>query len=201
MIKWLLLLLLPLSALAETYLYEEADGTRWITNQQMHGEQWTFIDKFGRPTASRSCRGMTAKKLEARAQRYMSLIRQYAREYRFDPLFIKAVIRTESCFDRRAVSRAGARGLMQLMPRTAESLGVSDSFNARMNIAAGVRYLDQMRQQFKTEQLMLAAYNAGPHNVKKYQGIPPFKETRQYIKKIDRFYRQYLRENIGLAAQ
>lgn len=164
----LLILTLALSPLAhaETFIYEESDGTRWITNLEMQGSGWKLIDKFGRPTATKSCRGMTSKKLEARAQKYMKMIEQYSKQHRMDPLFIKAVMRAESCFDRRAVSRAGAKGLMQLMPMTAKSLGVDDRFNAKLNIEAGIRYLSQMKKQFKTDDLALAAYNAGPHNVK-----------------------------------
>lgn len=91
---------------------------------------------------------------------------------------------------------------MQLMPRTAQSLGVLDSFNARLNIEAGTRYLSQLKKQFNHNMtLALAAYNAGPHNVKKYKGIPPFKETKNYVKRIDRYYKEYLKQNIGLSAK
>lgn len=199
---YLTLLLLPLYSAAETFIYEEDDGTRWITNQKMHGEQWTFIDKYGRPTATKSCKGMTTKKLEQRAQKYMGLIQQYSEQYNLEVLLVKAVVRTESCFDRRAISRAGAQGLMQLMPRTAQGLGVLDSFNARLNIEAGTRYLSQLKKQFNNNMtLALAAYNAGPHNVKKYGGIPPFKETQNYVKRIAKFHNEYLRLSIGLSAK
>ena len=195
-------LLASLCNAAETFIYEEDDGTRWITNQKMHGEQWTFIDKYGRPTATKSCKGMTHQKLEQRAQRYMPLIQQYAEQYKLETLLVKAVVRTESCFDRRAISRAGAEGLMQLMPKTAQGLGVLDSFNARLNIEAGTRYLSQLKTQFNNNMtLALAAYNAGPHNVKKYKGIPPFKETQNYVKRIAKLHQQYLRESIGLNTQ
>lgn len=196
------ILLAPCCGLAETFIYEEDDGTRWITNQKMYGDQWTFIDKYGRPTATKSCKGMTYKKLEQRAERYMPLIEQYAEQYNLETLLVKAVVRTESCFDRRAISRAGAEGLMQLMPKTAQGLGVLDSFNARLNIEAGTRYLSQLKKQFNNNMtLALAAYNAGPHNVKKYGGIPPFKETQNYVKRIAKFHKQYLRESIGLQAK
>lgn len=195
----LLLLLSSAHCAAETFIYEEDDGTRWITNQKMYGDQWTFIDKYGRPTATQSCKGMTPKKLEQRAERYMGLIQQYAEQYGLESLLVKAVVRTESCFDRRAISRAGAEGLMQLMPKTAQGLGVLDSFNARLNIEAGTRYLSQLKKQFNNNMtLALAAYNAGPHNVKKHKGIPPFKETKNYVKRIAKFHQQYLRESIGL---
>lgn len=183
----------------QTYVYEEKDGTRWITDRPMLGNQWKFINKFGRPTATKSCYGMTAKKLEARYQRYEKLIDQYASQYKIDTLLLKALIRVESCFDRRAKSRAGAQGLMQLMPRTARGLGVKNSYDARANIAGGSKYLRQMMDRFDTLNLALAAYNAGPHNVEKYKGIPPFKETQNYVKRINKYYNEYLRENIGLS--
>ena len=187
---------------AETFIYEEDDGTRWITNQKMYGDQWTFIDKYGRPTATKSCKGMTPQKLEQRAQKYMGLIQQYSEQYKLEVLLVKAVVRTESCFDRRATSRAGAEGLMQLMPRTAQGLGVLDSFNARLNIEAGTRYLSQLKKRFNNNMtLALAAYNAGQHNVKKHKGIPPFKETQNYVRRIAKFHQQYLRESIGLSAK
>lgn len=182
----------------ETYIYEESDGTRWITDRPMLGSNWKFIDKFGRPTASKSCSGVTAQILERRFKRYEKTIRAKAKKYDIDVLLLKALIRVESCFDRRAISRAGAEGLMQLMPQTAKSLGVSNSFNADQNIEGGTRYLRKMLSRFNDLQLALAAYNAGPHNVNKYGGIPPFKETRNYVKRINFHYENYLRSNIGL---
>ncbi|MGM0565043.1 MAG: lytic transglycosylase domain-containing protein [Pseudomonadota bacterium] len=196
------LLLLPLSVAAEeTYIYQEDDGTRWFTDRPMRGEGWTFIDKFGRPTATRSCKGMTEDKLADRAERYARLIQRYAGEHRLDPLLVRAVMRVESCFDRRAVSRAGAQGLMQLMPKTARHLGVLDSFDAHLNIEAGTRYLSRMLKRFDGNlTLALAAYNAGPHNVEKYGGVPPFRETQKYVERIDRYYKRYLSEGQQLQA-
>lgn len=195
----LILLLIPALALGETYIYEESDGTRWITDRPMHGDQWKLIDKYGRPTATRSCSGMTPGRLEQRADKYLGIIERHAEQHRLDPLLVKAVIRVESCFDRRAISRAGARGLMQLMPGTAQQLGVLDSFNANLNIEAGTRYLSKLKKDFKGDlKLALAAYNAGPHNVRKYKGIPPFRETQSYVKRILKYYDEYLRANIGL---
>lgn len=201
-ILFIALTLLPLSTVAEeTYIYQEEDGTRWFTDRPMRGEGWTFIDKFGRPTATSSCKGMTEAKLAERAERYASLIQRYADQHRLDPLLVRAVMRVESCFDRRAVSRAGARGLMQLMPKTAQHLGVLDSFDAHLNIEAGTRYLKQMLKRFDGNlTLALAAYNAGPHNVDKYGGVPPFRETQSYVERIDRYYRQYLKNHGQLRA-
>ena len=115
-----------------------------------------------------------------------------ASRYRVDPALIKAVIMAESGYNPIAVSKKGARGLMQLMPRTAEALGVEEPFNPEQNINAGVRYLRQLMNQFEGDiALALAAYNAGSRKVKKYQGIPPYRATQQYVEKVFQYYRHY----------
>lgn len=98
---------------------------------------------------------------------------------------LKAVAKAESNFDPNAQSSAGAQGVMQLMPGTARSLGVSDSFDAEQNIMGGAKYLSQLLREFDGDTtLAVAAYNAGPGNVKKYDGVPPFAETQNYVKKV-----------------
>lgn len=134
---------------------------------------------------------MTSKQKNAQ-NRYQVLILEAAYRYKVEPAIIKAIIMAESGFNPKAVSKVGARGLMQLMPRTARSLGVEDSFKPAHNIEAGVRYFKHLLDQFDGEvKLALAAYNAGSFNVRKYGGIPPFKATEFYINKVLTYYEAY----------
>jgi soluble lytic murein transglycosylase-like protein len=123
---------------------------------------------------------------------YDAHIESISRRYGLDHRLIKALIKAESRFDSEAVSQKGAIGLMQLMPETARTMGVSDPLDPKQNIEGGVRYLKHLLKQFHNDlPLALAAYNAGPDAVKRYGGIPPFKETREYLKKVLEFYSDY----------
>lgn len=114
-----------------------------------------------------------------------AIIAEAASKYGVDADLVRAVIRTESNFNPLAKSHAGAKGLMQLMPRLARELGISNAFDARENIFGGTKYLGQLLDRHKGDvQLALASFNAGPRNVARYGGIPPFKETRGYVQKI-----------------
>lgn len=116
---------------------------------------------------------------------YDSLIEEAAETYDIDPALIRAVMRTESAFNPLVVSPVGAQGLMQLMPNLAEEMEVTDPFDPRQNIMAGARYLRQLLDlHHGNVPLTLASYNAGPGNVAKYKSVPPFPETRRYVKKI-----------------
>lgn len=111
-----------------------------------------------------------------------------SRQYQVPVSLLKAVAKAESDFNPKAVSKAGAQGIMQLMPATARELGVSDSFDPRQNIMGGAKYLSQMLKKYDgNAKLALAAYNAGSNNVDKYGGVPPFKETQNYVVKVMKY--------------
>jgi hypothetical protein len=119
---------------------------------------------------------------------YNDAIDEAAHLYRLDPNLIRAIIRAESAFNPFAVSRAGAQGLMQLMPAVSEELNVLDPFDPRQNIFGGARYLRWLLDRNDGNlDLAVASYNAGPSAVARYNGIPPYRETRNYVKKVNLF--------------
>lgn len=119
------------------------------------------------------------------------LIRYYSRKHKLDPRLVKAVIKVESNFNPQCLSEKGAMGLMQIMPDTARGLGLRNPWSPIENIEGGVRYLASQFERFGSIKLALAAYNAGPGNVTKYNGVPPFAETRRYLKKVLAVYQEY----------
>jgi len=120
------------------------------------------------------------------------IILQEASRHEVDPALVKAIIMAESGYNPNAISKKGAKGLMQLMPSTAQALGVEDAFNPEQNISGGVRYFKQLVNRFDGDvKLALAAYNAGSKKVRHYQGVPPYKATHYYIEKVFKYYELY----------
>jgi len=135
-----------------------------------------------------------------KSRKFQPIINQIADRHGVDPDLVRAVIMVESSYNPLAVSNKGAMGLMQLMPRTARAMGVKDCFNPEHNINGGVRYLKKLLTRYNGDiELALAAYNAGIRKVMEYRGIPPFKTTRLYIKKVNDYFRFY-KKHMGTAA-
>jgi len=181
-------------ALAGTvYVYEMTNGSRLITDVQRTGQEYRLIKEYNTtpyrnaPAASEL---WTARPIESR---YDSLIDEIAATYRLEPALVKAVVHVESAFDPYAISRAGAMGLMQLMPETAARYQLSrNQFDPRRNITAGVSHLRDLVAQFNGNvQFALAGYNAGVGAVEKHRGIPPYAETETYVDRVMKLYSIY----------
>ncbi len=123
------------------------------------------------------------------------LIVRLSKKHGVDPALVKAVVEVESNFDPKAMSSVGAKGLMQIMPDTAKDLGIKDPFDPEDNLEGGIRYLKRLLNKYDNDiSLALAAYNAGPGNVDKHNGVPPFTETRNYVRKVLKAYTKYTQE-------
>src|SRR3989454_4262064 len=167
---------------AEVYKRTASDGTIYFTNIQTSPSYQRAVFT---PALARG----SQRPASADHGVYSQEIAEAAARYAVPERLIWAVIRVESGFDHRAVSRKGARGLMQLMPETAAILGVRDSFNPRENIHAGARHLRGLMERFRYDlPLAIAAYNAGEKPVTSYRGIPPYPETREYVARVLRYY-------------
>lgn len=188
------LLLAPLTARADIYSYTDAEGVVHFTSSKPGASNAKLYLKTEPKLGARP--GVTPFAPQdrdiSRYGRYDEHIRAAATLYQIPEQLIRAVIKVESDYDPRAVSSAGARGLMQLMPETAERLGVRDISDPRENIFGGVRYLRVLANMFNGNlDYTVAAYNAGENSVVRHNGIPPFAETRDYVVKVNRFYRRY----------
>ena len=187
-------------ARADIYRCKRSDGTLHYTNIREPGRRCELVVRGSKkPKASAKKKGTGTKppssgaaKNTARYSRYNGLIDEAARLYQLPDSFIRAVMRVESDFNPTVVSRAGAMGLMQLMPKTARSMGVSDPFDVRQNILGGARYLRILANRFKGDLVLtVAAYNAGEAAVEKYKGIPPYAETQRYVRRVLKHYYAY----------
>lgn len=189
-ISGVLLATMPLFSTAvsagdRVYQYNQSSGVPLFTDKRHASIKPTKVRYYGRPTAVTTGCNLRSEKLRQRIDRYEETINSLAEKYSVSRPVIKAVIATESCYNPKAISTAGAQGLMQLMPDTARMLKVSDPFDPQENIKGGVRYLRMMLDEFDQDlSLALAAYNAGPAAVKKYGRIPPYRETQHYVKKV-----------------
>jgi soluble lytic murein transglycosylase-like protein len=147
----------------------------------------SFENKAYPPLASRVTTRIESATAVAPEHAYDEFILEASREYGVDSVLIRSVIQTESAFDAMAVSRAGALGLMQLMPEVAAEMGVEDPFDPRQNIIGGAKYLRRLLDLHRGRvRLALASYNAGARNVTQYGGVPPFPETQKYVKEVTR---------------
>ena len=166
------------SALADIYKYVDAEGVVHLTNVPTDtGAKYVLV--------MREKRILLDKKLGDNISNYDHLIIKASEKHNVEPALIKAIIKAESNFNHRAVSRKGARGLMQLMPATASSLQVKDSFHPENNIEGGVKYLRYLLNLFNGNlPLALAAYNAGENAVIRHRGIPPYPETQVYVRRV-----------------
>lgn len=186
--------LLPLTAAADIYHYTDSEGVVHFTTVKPKAENAKLYLKT--PPAPAIKAGAPAfapqDKNVDRFTRYDEHIRTAAGLYQIPEALVRAVIKVESDYDPRAISTAGARGLMQLMPETAERLGVRDIHDPRENIFGGVRYLRLLANMFNGDlDYTIAGYNAGENAVIQHGGIPPYAQTRDYVVKVNKFYRRY----------
>ncbi len=169
---------------ADFYAYTDSSGKMHVTNTpKTPGYRMIMRETVVR--ARWEGRGPERARLDR-------IIRKKARKYGVDPALVAALIKAESDFDLGARSGRGARGLMQLMPATAREMGVSDVTDPEENIDGGVRYLSHLLRLFGRDTgLAVAAYNAGEEAVKRYGAVPPFEETRKYVRKVLRYYNDF----------
>jgi soluble lytic murein transglycosylase-like protein len=173
----------PALAGGPIFTFTDDDGVVHFTNIPPRDPRYRRLPRSPR-------RAPLVRVVPARSD-YDPLIDQAAQAHRLPPALVKAVIAAESDFDPQAVSRAGAQGLMQLMPTTAAVLGVADPLEPTQNVHGGVSYLRSLLDRYGDLTRALAAYNAGPEAVDHYGGVPPYRETRAYVDRVLTYYRHY----------
>ncbi len=187
------LLAVGTTAWAEVYVYEMPDGSRMVTDHPINNKHSRVVrvspEVRGAGTLAARKNSPIFRELPST---YDRLIRRYADEYGVDFSLVKAIMTVESAFNPYAVSNKGARGLMQMMPQTAGRYGVQDIYDPVENVRAAVQHLRYLSDEFNNKPtLVIAAYNAGENAVKQYRGVPPYEETRNYVKKVQQYQREY----------
>ena len=173
-------------ALADIFLYIDKEGVMHFSNAPTHNRFRVYMTEGHRSP------GRGVKRSKPDTDKYDHLITESCRQHGVDFALVKAVIRAESCFDPYAISSKGAEGLMQLMPETAQRLNVANSFDPQENIRGGVKYLKYLLERFNYDlRLSLAAYNAGETIVAQVNGIPNYRETKNYVAEVLRYYQAY----------
>lgn len=191
---------LPAPAVAEIFIYASADGQKLISDHPVRQTGYRLIAE--KKTLRNVGRIMANRYIYTTGHsQFKETIEEVSNRHGIDPTLVEAVIRTESGFDPTALSKKGAAGLMQLSDETASHYHVFDSLSPEENINAGVKHLSMLISRYKGDlPLVLAAYNAGETAVAKFDGVPPYPETRRYIKKVLRFHRQYWQSRYGEVA-
>ncbi|MEJ1354551.1 MAG: transglycosylase SLT domain-containing protein [Candidatus Sedimenticola sp. (ex Thyasira tokunagai)] len=186
------LLLLAQPAYAVIYKYQDSRGNYHFTDRPMAGRGYRLIWKSGAYSSPAPRSRIDSAAMQRNRSRYTPLIDAVADKVRVNRGLLHAVVTVESLYDPKARSKAGALGLMQLMPETAKRYGVTNRLDPKANLNGGARYLRDLLQLFDNDlKLAVAAYNAGENAVIKYgHRIPPFPETQQYVKKVLALYRQ-----------
>jgi len=188
---------LPLVAGADIYKYVDKYGRVYLTDQPSH-QGYKRLVKTWKGWSEVSSGSISYRHLAQNRKRFLSTIELAAKSHKLPSALLHAVITAESAYDPNAVSRAGAVGLMQLMPATAERYGVRDRKDPRANVAGGTRYLKDLLGMFDNDLVLaLAAYNAGENAVIKYgRQIPPYEETQTYVRRVLKFYNDYKKTKV-----
>ncbi|MGE5247946.1 MAG: lytic transglycosylase domain-containing protein [Verrucomicrobiota bacterium] len=180
------MILWPIAAGADIYRFVDSEGVAHFSNVPPNGKYQLYLREGGQPRPPRSSTGYDVDGWMA------DYVNRYCRANQLSPALVHAIIKAESDGQRTAVSRKGAKGVMQLMPSTSRRLNVNDPFDPIENIEGGIKYIKELLATFDGDVTRaIAAYNAGPAAVKKYGGVPPYEETRVYVQRVLSLYHQY----------
>lgn len=181
---WILLLIITgthVNAIADIYMYIDSNGILHFSNVPTSSQYRLYFKE--RPGGSLE---------QGNSRRFDRIIREASKIHGISEPLLRAIIKAESNFNPRAVSKKGAKGLMQIMPKNFNTLNIRNPFNPRENIMGGAKYFKILHTRYNGKlPLVLAAYNAGPNMVDKYKNIPPFPETQNYVKKVMKYYYAY----------